>query len=141
MFTKSCDYGILATFYIANNSNEKKYVGLKEIADATSIPPHFLSKVLSILVKNKILSSTKGLNGGFKLKRNATKINMLDIIKAIDGTDIFDNCLLGLKECSDENPCLIHDHYKIIKEDFINLLSKETLQVLIEHLKNRENKN
>jgi Rrf2 family transcriptional regulator, iron-sulfur cluster assembly transcription factor len=140
MFSKSCDYGILATFYIAKNSSEKKYVGLKEIADATSIPPHFLSKVLSILVKNKILSSIKGLNGGFKLKKKSTEINMLDIVKAIDGTDIFDNCLIGLKECSDENPCLIHEHYKAIKEEFHTLLSKETLYALIEDLKIRENK-
>lgn len=139
MFSKSCDYGILATFYIAQNSNDTKYVGLKEIAEATSIPSHFLSKVLSILVKSKLLISIKGLNGGFKLRKRSADINMLDIIKAIDGTDIFDNCLLGLKECSDENPCLIHEQYKFIKEEFMNLLTKETLQALAEHLKNRKN--
>jgi Rrf2 family transcriptional regulator, iron-sulfur cluster assembly transcription factor len=139
MFSKSCDYGILATFYIAQNSNEKKFVGLKEIADATSIPPHFLSKVLSILVKSKILSSIKGFNGGFKLRKSSTEVNMLDIIKAIDGTDIFDTCLLGLKECSDENPCLIHERYKNIKENFITLLTEETLQTLSDHLKSRKN--
>jgi Rrf2 family iron-sulfur cluster assembly transcriptional regulator len=134
MFSKSCDYGILATFYIAQNSNENKYVGLKEIAAGTSVPSHFLSKVLQILVKNKLLKSTKGLKGGFKLRRMPNEIYLLDIIKAIDGTDIFDNCLLGLKECSDENPCIIHEHYKMIKEQFVGLLSKETIQTLIEHL-------
>lgn len=139
MFTKSCDYGILATFYIAQNSSEKKYVGLKEIAKGTAVPIHFLSKVLQILVKNKILTSTKGLNGGFKLKRTTNEINLLDIIKAIDGMDIFDTCLLGLKDCNDEDPCLIHEHYKNIKEDFKSLLSKETLQALIEHLNERNN--
>lgn len=134
MFSKSCEYGILASFYIAQNSNDKKYVGLKEIADATTVPIHFLSKVLQILVRNKIIISTKGLNGGFKLNKKSTEISLLEIIKAIDGMDIFDRCILGQKDCSDEDPCLIHNHYKLIKEEFISMLTGENLQTLIEHL-------
>ena len=134
MFTKSCEYGMRAAFYIAQHASDNKNVGLKEIARSQEIPSHFLSKVLQILVKNKILKSTKGFNGGFSLNRDAGQINLLEIINAIDGMDIFNTCVIGLKDCSTDRPCPIHDQYKTIKENFLRILTNKTLQSLVEDL-------
>jgi Rrf2 family iron-sulfur cluster assembly transcriptional regulator len=135
MFSKSCEYGIRAVLFIAQHSNGENNVGLKDIAKAQAIPEHFLSKVLQILVRHKILKSTRGLKGGFALNHNPDSINLLEIINAIDGMDLFDTCVLGMKECSSETPCPVHHQYKPVKEEFLRILSNKTLQNIAEDLK------
>lgn len=134
MFSKSCEYGIRAALYIAQNANGKKNIGLREIAADQEIPEHFLSKVLQVLVKYKILKSTRGLRGGFSLSRDADKINILGIISAIDGMDLFNTCVLGLKNCSSDKPCPVHNQYKPIKEEFLRILTDKTLYDLVKEL-------
>ena len=74
MFSKSCEYGLQAILYIALHARPDRKVGLKEIADNQDIPAHFLSKILQILVKYKLLVSVKGPNGGFGLYRKPEDI-------------------------------------------------------------------
>ena len=67
MFSKSCEYAIRATIFIASKCCENRKVGLKEIADAIDSPTAFTAKILQKLSKNKIINSTKGVNGGFEI--------------------------------------------------------------------------
>lgn len=127
MFSKSCEYGLQAILYIALHASSERRVGLQEIAENQEIPSHFLSKILQILVKQKLLSSTKGPNGGFILNRKPEDITLLEVIAAIDGLDIFDRCGIGLKTCSDEVPCPIHNKFKFLRENIRDTLSNETL--------------
>jgi Rrf2 family transcriptional regulator, iron-sulfur cluster assembly transcription factor len=66
----------------------------------------------------------KDLMGAFNLGRPAEDISIMDIVEIIDGTDIFDICLVRTTHCSDEEPCGIHDKItalrKEMKETFIN---------------------
>ncbi len=134
MFSKSCEYGLQAVLYIAQHTNDTKPIGLKEIAEAQNIPVHFLSKVLQTLVKKKILNSSRGLYGGFYLKRDADTINLMEIINAIDGMDLFNTCVLGLNECSEFKPCPIHDQYKPIKERFMKILTNKSVRSLADEV-------
>lgn len=131
MFSKSCEYGLQAILYIAVHVRNDRKIGLKEIADSQDIPAHFLSKILQILVKYKLLQSVKGPNGGFALNRQPEDITLLEVVSAIDGLDIFDRCGIGLKTCSDAHPCPIHNKFKFLRESIRNTLMKETLADLI----------
>jgi Rrf2 family protein len=108
MFSASCHYGLQAMFYIALHSSEDKNVDLSEIAREQNIPKHFLSKILQLLVKEKLLVSMKGPTGGYRLKRSADDITLLEIVDSIDGLDIFNQCGIGFKECDPSDPCPIH---------------------------------
>lgn len=133
MFSKSCEYGLRAALYVAQITVpgvRNKRVDLGEISKQLELPHHFLSKVLQLLVKNKILNSSRGLKGGFALNRKPSKISLLNIVSAIDGMDKFNDCILGLKECSDLHPCPVHYDYKPVKEKFIKLLSNKSLEDL-----------
>ena len=127
MFSKSCEYGLQSILYIALHSKKGKAIGLKEISKSQNIPLHFLSKILQQLVKQGILNSTKGPNGGFALNVSPRKIRLIRIVEIIDGLDMFDDCGIGLKRCSDHTPCPIHFEYKIVKKKIKQLLSKKTL--------------
>ena len=72
------------------------------------------------------------LGGGFEIaKVEFTQIKMEDIVRAIDGDDLFNRCSLGLHECSDDQPCPFHHKYKPIRENLKKTLRETSLADLI----------
>jgi Rrf2 family protein len=134
MFSKSCEYALQSVIYIAMHSKEGNSVGLKIISDQQEIPSHFLSKILQKLVKSDILISTKGPNGGFSLCWDAKELRLIDIVEIIDGNKIFDRCGIGLKECSDSDPCPIHFEFKLVKNHIRSLFSDKSVSDLIQDI-------
>jgi DNA-binding IscR family transcriptional regulator len=66
--------------------------------------------------------------GGFEIeKKMIKKINLTDIVQAIDGENIDKMCVIGLKKCSELHPCPVHNKYKHIKKDFLFMLKNTGL--------------
>jgi len=130
MFSASCHYGLQAMFYIASHCKEGCNIELREIAEERDIPKHFLSKILQQLVREKLLCSMKGPHGGFRLSRDPATITLIDIVDAIDGVEIFDECGIGLRQCTEAEPCPIHDDFKTLREQVKELFQTKTLEAL-----------
>ena len=114
MFSRACEYAIKIMMFIATKEQEGKRTGLKEVTEAIGSPEAFTAKILQQLVKAKLLMSYKGPTGGFELIE-AKEIRLLDIVLAIDGSGILDECVLGLTVCSSSNPCPVHEQFSVIK--------------------------
>ncbi len=135
MLTNASKYAIRSVLFLAQNAKNNKKFGAKEISKELNIPLHFIAKLLQPLVKNDIISSLKGPNGGFFFTENNGQKKVCDIIKVIEGKDIFDNCFMGLPECGDEKPCPVHHIVLPFKK---NLLEKFNM-TLTEFSKDIEN--
>lgn len=127
MFSTSCHYALQGMIYIALHSDGEKNIELSQIASEQKIPKHFLSKILQVLVKNGLLQSMKGPIGGFRLNRPPKEITLIEIIAAVDGLGVFNQCGIGFKQCNDENPCPIHDDFKVVRSKVKNLFETKTL--------------
>ena len=127
MFSKSCEYAIKAMIYVAQKSTKDLRVSVKDIAQGISAPPHFIAKILQELSRKNLVQSIKGPNGGFYLENKDLKTSIASIVKAIDGDKIYDECVLGLKACSQKNPCPVHEEYKEIKKNLIQMIEKNTI--------------
>ncbi|WP_138429168.1 RrF2 family transcriptional regulator [Fodinibius saliphilus] len=138
MFSTSCDYGLQAMLFLALHYHEEENIDLTTISKKLDIPKHFLSKVLQLLVKHKLLVSMKGPTGGFRLNRTPSDITLIEIIEAIDGLDIFNECGIGFKKCNDDNPCPIHNEYKEVRNNVQDLFETKTLKELTEDVKRGE---
>ena len=90
--TKADDYAIRAMIHLACLP-EGRVALRQEIAEAQGIPASFMAKILRRLVRASLLSSARGVNGGFALHRPPAEITLLEIVEAIDGP-------LGLTECT-----------------------------------------
>ena len=134
MFSTSCHYGLQAMIYIALHSSDNKNVDLNQIASELVIPKHFLSKILQLLVKSKLLVSMKGPTGGFRLNRPPKEITLIEVIEAIDGLDMFNQCGIGFKRCNDKHPCPIHFEYKHVRDRIEELFKSKTLKELTEEI-------
>ncbi len=134
MLSKTCNYGIRAAFYIALNS-ERPYVPIREISEELGISFHFLTKILQILTQHDIMVSFKGPNGGVSLARPAGEIHLIEIVEAIDGPALFNECLLGLEKCGIENPCPVHVQWSEIREKIKSFFAQTTLEEMAQKVK------
>ncbi len=129
LLSKTAEYGVRTVLYIA--LNQPKRMRAVDIAKNLKIPYHFLGKVIQKLVKAGILHSRRGKNGGIVLKKSPEKIKLLDIVIALDGEELLKNCVFGLPNCSDKNPCSVHSYWKNIREEIKLMLSEKTVAELL----------
>jgi Rrf2 family iron-sulfur cluster assembly transcriptional regulator len=136
MFSKTTEYALRATIYIAQKSSEESKVGIDAIAKAIDSPKSFTAKILQVLTKgNKIVSSSPGPNGGFYMTAKAKKLPVRTILKAMGESQTLEKCVLGLRQCTDANPCPMHSRYKLIKEQLKDLFESKTIQNLADELR------
>ncbi|UZH55085.1 Rrf2 family transcriptional regulator [Salinimicrobium tongyeongense] len=137
MLSSSSKYAVNAVLYLAVHSNEQKKIRAKEIAEAIKLPSPFLSKLLQSLSRENIISSSKGPTGGFYLTSKALETPLIEVVNIIDGTYRLDDCVLGLKKCSSEQPCPVHFSVQPLKQKFRKEL-EENISVFAAKVKSGE---
>jgi len=95
---KANDYAVRAMIYLACLPEGARAMR-NEIAEAQKIPSSFMAKILRGLVRARILTSARGVNGGFALARPAAEITVLDIIEAIEGPLSIAACVPDPRGC------------------------------------------
>lgn len=133
MFSKACEYGIKSAIYIAGESLEGRRPSLRAIAQAGESPEAFTAKILQVMVKADLMESLKGPTGGFHIDpERVYEITLGEIVSAIDGDDIYKGCGLGLKQCNEDQPCPVHDQFKVVRDELRAMLERTTLFDLTE---------
>lgn len=100
---------------------------VKDIAVAANVPPAYLAKLIKRLADGGVLVSKRGIKGGTWLSRPANEITLMQISEAIDGKQWLGKCLMGLKECSDERGCPVHEFWKLNRAQIEEKLNATTL--------------
>lgn len=134
LLSKSCVYGIRASIYIASEA-EDSYISISTVAKDLNLSAHFLTKILQQLTNDNLLVSHKGPRGGVKFSRETKDIKLIEIIAAIDGMDLFEECALGLEGCGVYKPCPLHDSWTIHRNKLKELFEQESLADLAKNVK------
>ncbi|MBM4166254.1 MAG: Rrf2 family transcriptional regulator [Ignavibacteria bacterium] len=138
IFSKSCEYAIQSVLYLTRQKSNSP-VHLRDISSSLNIPHHFLSKVMQTLGRDGIIHSQKGLSGGFELGRKPSHIYLMDIVHAIDGKGILDECVAGFPNCGDEHPCALHPMWKEAKHVLLEMLKTKTIEDLNKEMSDKWN--
>ena len=75
----------VAAMHALYNSPNSKLMQIKEIAAITQISHGYLEQILATLKKSEHVVSIRGANGGYRLFRDASEINVLEIIESVEG--------------------------------------------------------
>ena len=128
MLSKKSKYAIRAVLYLCANSrgNGTKLNG-KEVSEKLEMPLAFTVKILQELAKKDIISSAKGPGGGFYLSSKNCRSTLMDLLKVFGDDDYFTVCALGLKNCSDDHPCPIHDGIKKCRKEMDRIFQNKTI--------------
>lgn len=136
ILSKPGEYGIQIALHLAlrERRGETGYQPVRELSRECGIPFHFLGKICYRLTQNNLLISSKGPRGGVALARPAAEIVAIDVVEAVDGLAGFTRCVLGLDLCNDEAPCPMHDRWKAVKEQILELFAQKSLAEMAEEL-------
>lgn len=128
MFSKSTEYALRAVIFIAKNSSKELKLNIDSISEAIDSPKSFTAKILQKLTSTpKLVNSVTGPNGGFYMTEESKKKSLSDVLNILEEELVLEKCILGLKECSEENPCPLHNQYKFIKPQLLEMFKNKSL--------------
>lgn len=131
MISNKCKYAIRALQYLAKNKEEDRTIMSSEIAEKEGIPKKFLEAILHELKNNRLLTSKRGSNGGYKLIKDPNEITLTEIIRIIDGPIALLPCvsLNYYSSCDgcDEKNCSIKGVFEQVRDRTLELLDHTTI--------------
>ncbi|MBZ0105764.1 MAG: Rrf2 family transcriptional regulator [Sulfuricella denitrificans] len=129
ILSRTSQYAIQALIYIATQPRGEPVLN-REIAAHLGVPSAYLAKIMQNLCKGNLLYSFRGRLGGFCLREEVEKTDLMQVLALTEGKGFTDDCVLGLKVCSDETACPMHSRWKPIKEKVVHMLHEQTLEKL-----------
>lgn len=127
MLSLTCKAAIKAVIFLGSKFDSGEKFSIKQIAEDIDENEHTVGKLLQKLVKEGLINSIKGPNGGFSITAKQKAQPVIAIVNAIDGTEVFNQCGLGLHKCSAAHPCPIHDDFKVVRDRFKKICMENTI--------------
>jgi FeS assembly SUF system regulator len=100
------------------------------LAEHTRIAAPTVSKLLKQLQRANLVTSTRGLHGGYQLARPATEISAADILDALEGPVALTDCAAGHGHCGIEETCQVGRVWQRLNTAIRRSLSDVTLAQL-----------
>jgi Rrf2 family protein len=135
MLSKKCKYAIHALVYLAERY-QKGPIHIQEIAEKQRIPKKFLEAILLELRNAKILHSKKGKGGGYYLYKRPEDVNLIEIIRLMDGAIAMLPCVSlnyyePCEECIDEKTCGIRNAFISVRDETLKVLKNSNLAQIV----------
>ncbi len=132
MLSATAEYALRALIALAQNSDGAT-LG-RDLATASAVPPNYLSKILLDLKKAGFVQAVRGTGGGYRLARQPDQIRLMDVVEVIDGGAARPGCFLSATQpCSSEHPCLAHDRWAAVRNQYVAFLESTTVADLSDH--------
>ncbi len=130
--SQSCDYAIQGLIYLASKQ-ETKPIAVDEVAQARSVPKHYLSKIFQLLMRYGLISSYRGIGGGYLLARPADEITIRQVLEAVEGPLVVSQCVTptGCRACVHANGCPVQCFWYGIRDRLLDMLSSATIQDMV----------
>ena len=135
MLSKKCKYAIHALVYLAERYQQGP-VHIQDIAEQQHIPKKFLEAILLELRNARILHSKKGKGGGYYLYKKPEEVNLIDVIRLMDGAIALLPCVSlnyyePCEECPNEKVCGIRDTFLGVRDETLQILKNSTLDKIV----------
>lgn len=129
MFSQTTEYAIRAAIEIARIPAGESILAAN-LAERLDLPQHYLAKILQQLVRARVLTSSRGRNGGFSLAAAPEKIALQKVVAPFEDLQKCEECILGQEICSDDRACPLHDFWKDVRNRYMRELEEKTLDDL-----------
>lgn len=121
--SKLADYAVVTLVEMARQPDGQRATAAG-LAASTKLPEPTVAKVLKLLGKAGIVTSTRGSLGGYGLSRDLASISVAEIIEAVDGPVSLTSCVDGRKdECFYQGSCGVRGRW-----DGVNTAMRSALQ-------------
>lgn len=126
LLSRGGDYAIRAMVDLASRPGEERTI-TQGIADRQQIPPAFLSKVLAGLTQAGLVRTHRGAAGGVGLARPPEEISLLEVVEAVQGPIILNECTDPYRACPLEDTCAVSRAWREAQKNLEELLGSAYL--------------
>ena len=120
------DYAVRAMLALAEHGRTSAHqsgrrptlLSAAAIAARMQIPPRFVAHVLSDLVRTGLVVGVAGRAGGYRLALPTERIDLLQIVDAVDRAGVLPRCVLRGVPCAPDGRCAVHDPFTDATEAF-----------------------
>ena len=125
-------YAVMAMADLATNANGSA-ISLTEISSRQNISLAYLEQIFIKLKNKKLVKSTRGANGGYRLERPASEIKLSYIISAVDEEVKMLNCKKNSKKgCNNKSTkCITHNLWDELDQHINSFFERVKLQDLV----------
>src|SRR6476469_9774745 len=131
MLTRKGKYGLKAMILLAREHGTGPIL-IGDLAEKEAIPKKFLENILLGLKHRGLVHSRKGPHGGYQLAREAEKISVGEIVRALDGPLALVSCVsqtayAPCEECVTEKDCAVRRVFQQVRDETARILDGTTL--------------
>ncbi|MDP3920660.1 MAG: Rrf2 family transcriptional regulator, partial [Candidatus Omnitrophota bacterium] len=126
LYSKGCEYTLRALICGLEMTNGQGF-RVEDACRVAEVPESFTRKGFQRLAHQGVLKAVRGPGGGYHLQGSASDISILEIVRLVDGKEIYEHCVMGLSQCGDKAPCPIHKIWKKMKKALMGELSRTSL--------------
>lgn len=126
--SKLADYGTVVMVYLAKRS--MLLCNARDIALHTHLSVPTVSKLLKRLTAAGLLLSVRGVQGGYRLQREAKDISVADIIYALDVSRGLTECSTQPNVCALQDICHVQGNWRLISQAVESALESVSLEAL-----------
>jgi FeS assembly SUF system regulator len=108
--TRQTDYGIILLAHLAAKPPAEVHTA-RDVAGAFNLPLPMVSKVMKLLAREGILSSHRGVKGGYSLARNPERITVGEVIRVLEGPIGITECAFSPGSCEQETLCPVRSNW------------------------------
>ncbi len=127
--SNTSQYAIRVVSYMA--SHDEELFSAASLISKLNVSDKYLKRILTQLTEYGILSSIQGRYGGFKLMKKPENITLIEIVEAMENVEKYFGCVLGFENCSDENPCTLHNKWAPLRDELMSFLNETTVNDVI----------
>ena len=131
--TRQADYAVRAMLYLAQLGPDQR-ASTSQIAEEKQIPPSFLAKIVSQLSVAGLLQTSRGARGGVTLARSAAEISLLDVVEAIDGPILLNECVGESGMCAFNEICPMKPVWCDAQQELVKRLGRTNFAVFAQPL-------
>ena len=132
------EYGLRCLLQLAH-SRENELLSAEDIASREGLSVAYVEKILAQLRRVGLVSSVRGMYGGYQLTRPAERITVGELVRAVDGdffTDICDHFSGNQNTCVHSGSCSVRPVWLMVARHLYRILDRLTLADLL-HDENR----
>lgn len=125
------DYGVVVMTAAARSVADGRLTSAAQVSVLTGIPAPTVAKLMGQLGRAGLLSSQRGVSGGFTLARSPGEISLADIVEAIDGPIALTHCgQPGADCCNLSTSCQVKPHWAPVNRAVRDALASVSLAEL-----------
>lgn len=129
---KKVEYALMALKFMADNRASNSLISAREICEEFHTPFDTTAKVMQVMNNHHVLSSVKGIRGGYSLNKDLHEITYMELVRMIEGREeVSSICSNHKGTCELKGHCNISAPVENLNRKLNAFLEKLTLEDLL----------